>query len=182
MLFCYGVTMLTARETEDVSDPVFQKLYDVSFTSEEKIPLDNIKRTFGKGGKLHFYYDSEAFIGFTYCFEHESITFFVYFTTCPEFRNKGYGSKILDMMKQRYSGKRIFLVIEPLDENAPDFDIRVRRHRFYERNGWNDSGTCLLSDGYYFDSMYLGEPIDGKEMSRAVEYYEKVHNGGVSCL
>ncbi len=174
--------MLTAREAADVTDTVFQKLYDVSFTPEEKIPLENLKRTFGKGGKLLFYYDNDTFVGFTYCFEQKNITFFVYFATCPKFRNRGYGSQILGMIKQRYSGRKLFLVVESLDEIAPDSELRSRRHRFYERNGWRNANTRLLSDGYYFDSMYLGEPVDGKEMSSAVEYYENVHNGGVSCL
>lgn len=83
--------MLTAQESEDVSDPVFTGLFEESFTPEEKIPFENIKRTFGRGGKLTFYLDKESFIGFTYCFEHPDAVFLVYFATEPDRRNSGYG-------------------------------------------------------------------------------------------
>lgn len=95
--------MLTVRVSEDIGNPDFVELYESSFTAEEKIPLKNLARTFGNGGNLDFYYDSDVFVGFTFCFEHDKITFFVYFATCPACRNKGFGSKILEIMKNQYA-------------------------------------------------------------------------------
>lgn len=167
---CNG--MLTVRGSEDIGDPEFLRLYGSSFTAEEKIPLKNLTRTFGKGGDLRFYYDSDRFIGFTYCFEHDGITFFVYFATDSACRNRGYGSQILEIMKNRYADKKIFLVLHPQTN-----EISKRRHGFYLRNGWKDTGNRILSDGYYFDSMFLEKPISEAEMMRAVGFYEDCHNG-----
>lgn len=169
--------MLTSRDSVDISDPSFVQLFNSAFTSEEKIPLRNLKRTFGKGGRLVFYYDSGSFIGFTYCFEYGDATFLVYFATEPEHRNKGYGASILGEIKKFYSDRKLFLVLETPDKSASDYQIRIKRHNFYLRNGWSDTGVRLLSDGFYFDSMYFGTPMDCGEMTSVVDYYEAVHNG-----
>jgi GNAT superfamily N-acetyltransferase len=155
------------------------ELYLASFSEAEKIPLENIARALGGGAFLNEYSDNGRFIGFVYGFVHGDAMFFVYFATVPEVRGKGYGGRILESIRSEFPDKRIFLVTEPLDRDAPDLDIRRRRQDFYRRNGCSDTGVRLLSDAEWFDSMFVQGELSGDEMRAVVSIYEDVHNGRV---
>lgn len=99
--------------------------------------------------------------------------------TIPEVRGKGYGSKLIDMVRETHPGKRIFLVVEPMDVTSDDYEMRVRRQRFYERNGCVNPDITLISDDAPFDSMYVSGVLTEDEMRRTVSLYEDIHNGKV---
>ncbi|MCQ2079986.1 MAG: GNAT family N-acetyltransferase [archaeon] len=164
-------------ETFNVNDPEFLRLFEMSFPPEEKIPPMNLRRTFGKGGHLTYYYDEGIFIGFTYCFVCLDTVFLVYIATRPELRNRGYGKEILEAVEDRYNKMNLFLVVEAVEGEGQQREIRSRRRNFYRRNGWRDTGIRLLSDGCYFDSMYYGSSVDADIMDATIRHYENIHNG-----
>ena len=47
-------------------------------------------------------------------------------------------------LSEMSGNKEITLNIEPLDENADNYEQRVKRMEFYERNGFRDTGYHLL--------------------------------------
>src|SRR5699024_6460156 len=57
-------------------------------------------------------YDNKEFIGFVYLIHNKDITFVHYFAICEHVRSKGYGSKILGLLRDRYVNNRIALNIE----------------------------------------------------------------------
>jgi GNAT superfamily N-acetyltransferase len=168
--------MLRSVNLEEMSEELIP-LYESSFSDVEKIPLGNIRRTIGRGGSLKAYYDDDSLIGMTFGFIDDGKMFFVYFATVPEVRGKGYGSEILDMVRQEYGGIRIFLVVEPCDEQAPDHQLRVRRQEFYRRNGCVDTGIKVISDDEWFDTMFIQGTLTEKEMVNLIRLYEDMHNG-----
>lgn len=170
--------MVTFRRVSELT-PQMLDLYEQSFSDIEKVPKENLMRTFGRGGGLIEYYDDEEFIGFTFFFSDEDRTFWVYFATRPEMRSKGYGAKIIPILRDALKGQRIFLVIEPCDPMAEDIDIRIRRHGFYIRNGCSDSGVQVISDDAWFDTMYVQGELTEQEMWDTVRLYEDIHNGRI---
>ena len=101
------------------------ELYSSAFTEIEKVQEENILRTIGRGGKLIEYRDDGRFIGFTLTFTSGECTFWIYLATIPEVRGKGYGSKLIDMVRETHPGKRIFLVVEPMDVTSDDYISRI---------------------------------------------------------
>ena len=85
---------------------------------------------------------------------------------------------MLDIVRSRKGGRTVFLVLEGSDTDDPS-DIRVRRKGFYLRNGCIDTGTRLLSDDVYFDSMFVLGNCPPERLQPAVDYYEDVHNGRI---
>ena len=162
------------RFTEEMSE-----LYSSAFSEIEKVPEENILRTMGRGGKLLEYRDDGRFIGFTLTFTSGDRTFWIYLATISEVRGKGYGSRLIELIRETHPGKRIFLVVEPMDEDAEDYEMRVRRQRFYERNGCINSNITLISDDAPFDSMYVSGVLSADEMRDTVSLYEDIHNGRV---
>ena len=51
-------------------------------------------------------------------------------------RSAGYGSRILTYFRERYGNVPQLLEIEPLTREAGNYQQRVRRLAFYERNGF----------------------------------------------
>ncbi len=169
--------MIQCRREMAVTED-FWNLYQVSFSETEKIPRENLQRAMDKGAALYTYYD-DGFVGLTYQYTSEDRVFFIYLATDPEKRNKGYGVRILDRFREINAGKRIFLVLEPCDPNAEDYDMRVRRSRFYQRNGGIPTGIQVISDDYWFDTMFIQGELTAEEMDSTVREYEDIHNGRV---
>lgn len=85
---------------------------------------------------IHFdaYYDETLFIGFTYLVESKNKVFITYIAVNNEIRSKGYGSQILNTIKSRFPGKTISLNVERLIEDCDNYEQRIKRVKFYERN------------------------------------------------
>ncbi len=158
-------------------DEEVRSLYESSFSEAEKIPAVNIARALDGGAFLDRYSEDEEFIGFTMGFVHRDMVFLVYFATRPEVRGNGYGSEILDMLRDEFSTYRMFLVTEPLDPGVEDNCMRVRRQAFYRRNGCRDTGVKVVSDGEWFDTMFVQGTLTEDEMVSVIRNYEDVHNG-----
>ncbi|MCQ2071047.1 MAG: hypothetical protein MJZ68_07940 [archaeon] len=151
-------------------------LYEETFPEEEKIPLENLYRTVGKGGRFMVFSDSGRKVGFCFLYEGREAVFLVYLATFPSMRNKAYGAEILDIVRNEEGGRTVFLVLEPVKGDAGDA-MRVRRKGFYLRNGGHDTGGRLLSDEVWFDSIYFGKRIAIGSLQATVFEYERIHRG-----
>lgn len=152
-------------------------LYAESFSETEKIPIKNLERTLDRGGEMLRFESEGEFVGFTFSFLDENIRFLVYFAIRADLRSKGYGTGISDMFLKKHSGEKIFLVVEPLDENSADSETRMRRQEFYRRNGFRLAGYQVVSDDYPFDVMTVNGDVDCETAKRVVKRYEDIHNG-----
>ncbi len=97
-----------------------------------------------KGVDYYAYYDKDTLCGITYTSATHEMLYVLYIAVNDEMRSMGYGSKILSDLKKSYPDKIITLNIEPLDENADNFDQRQKRISFYFRNGYRDTGYCMV--------------------------------------
>ena len=168
--------MLSSVNVHEMDERI-RRLYESSFSETEKIPLENIYRTIGRGGNLRFYRDDGRFIGFTFSFVDGDRMFLVYFATLPELRGQGYGGQILARIREDFEGVRTFLVVEPVDDSAPDREMRRRRQAFYRRNGCFDTGIQVISDDEWFDTLFVQGVLTEEEMVSTVTLYENIHNG-----
>ena len=168
--------VMTCSNPGRFEDDVIE-LYEASFNEIEKVPIPNMERAMLRGAVLDVFRDKGELIGFTYSFIDGDRMFFIYFATAPEVRGKGYGRRILRFVRERYADKRMFLITEPKDRDAPDFEMRVRRQKYYIRNGCEETGVKILSDDAWFDSMFMLGRLSDQEMIDIVLKYEDIHNG-----
>ena len=120
-------------------------LYVSSFPKEERLPFFALRAlTLRVGCDITAYYDGDTFCGFTYNATRGDVLYLMFFAVNGALRGKGYGSAILSYLKEQYPGKAIVLNIALLDPDAENYDDRVRRLRFYEKNGFHD--TCYNID------------------------------------
>ncbi len=123
-------------------------LYEASFPVQERIswPWMVWMALFGQADFLA-YYDGPDFAGFSYSLRSKT-SYYLLFLAIPSLQqSKGYGRQILQEIARRAGQRPIFLVIEPLDESADNYEQRLKRLAFYEKNGYQ------LTDYIYFENQ-----------------------------
>lgn len=86
------------------------------------------------------FYDGKEFCGFLYTAETDKMIFVLFLAVNDKLRSKGYGTAILNWLKENSSGKDISLNIENPYEKADNCEQRLRRKEFYLRNGFHLTG------------------------------------------
>lgn len=139
-------------------------LFETAFLAEERPPFSAV---LAMDHRLFFgVYEGERFIGFTYLIEFEDILYVFFLAVSKRYRNKGYGTGILNEIKARYPSHRLFLLADEVGEHYPDNEIRKRRIAFYARNGFVDSGTIITEYGVRYHLLTFG----GAKVSEADFY------------
>lgn len=139
-------------------------LYQEAFPAEEQLSL-SLLRFFAlkRGVEFMSYHDSEengCLCGITYTVELDQSVYLLYLAVCSGARGKGYGTRILSCLKDRFPEKQIVLEIEPLDSAADNFDQRKRRLAFYERNGFSQVGYDLYEGTVRYTMLATGERFE----------------------
>lgn len=125
--------------TQDFADK--KKLYalnDEAFPKEERIPSDRMLGLLEElGCDAWAFYDGE-FVGFAILLSDDALqmAYLSYFTIDGACRSRGYGAEALQKLAQVYDGYQIALDMERMDTCADNYDQRLRRLAFYERNGF----------------------------------------------
>lgn len=152
------------------------RLNKEAFPEQERIELEAILE-FVENGHMDClaFYDKDEFVGFMTVMCSENLVYVSFFAIEPTKRSRGYGSKILTIIKEYYSQKNIVIDIEPLDENAENYNQRVTRKKFYERNGFFSSGYSWSYCGMTFEfvcnkSFLRDEFVDMVEQFRSEEF------------
>ena len=71
----------------------------------------------------------------------------MFFAVDEKLRCRGYGSRILKALALRKPRNKLVLSIEPCYKDAVNLDERVKRKRFYMKNGYNETGYMTRITG-----------------------------------
>lgn len=131
-----------------------KSLYKSAFPANERMPFWLLKRL-AKKENADFYgiYDKEKFVGIIYNIYHKDIVFIFYFAINESLRGQGYGTKVLDSIKQKYDNHRIVLNIEEIDLNSSNNEQRLKRKKFYEKSGFKDLNYKVKEAGVVYETL-----------------------------
>ncbi len=113
------------------------------FPKEELMPIWLIRllTTLKKNYDFKVYYENDLFVGILFTIESVDTLFVFYIAVNDEIHSKGYGSKLLNVIFEKYPDKSVTLFIETMDDkDAENYEQRVKRLAFYERNGFFHTG------------------------------------------
>ncbi len=112
------------------------------FPKEELMPMWLIRLlTLNKNYDFTVYYDEDLFVGILFTINSNDTLFVFYIAVNDKIHSKGYGSKLLRLLFSKYPNKSITLFIETMDDKtAKNYEQRVKRLAFYERNGFIHTG------------------------------------------
>ncbi|WP_295069216.1 GNAT family N-acetyltransferase [uncultured Fibrobacter sp.] len=162
--------------------PQVKALYESAFPANERIPIkhlldDKIKQEFwaffdkddGESGAAENTADENTatprFCGFSNSISHGDITNIVYFAVVPELRSRGYGSQILQVIREQHPDTRIVVDIEVEEDSkdAEELERRNRRRDFYLRNGFDASPVDYVWQGEHYRLLTAGGTVTDKE-------------------
>lgn len=148
---------------KDISDLLIE-----AFPESERPPVDiffgNVNRN--KENELYGYYERDKFIGFSYLTLYKDICYLFFLAVKKEERNKGFGTKILDLIKKEHKDKVILLCNEEVDDKYLDNDLRIKRRDFYIKNGFVYNGYKTNEFGVIFETRYFGNhPVPFEDYS-----------------
>ena len=139
-------------------------LYMSAFPDIERIPLESIHRGMTMSDvDYNVILDDGSFVGLAYTMTTDSLIYLIYFAIHPSLRSKGYGGRVLDLIKERAPGNRVFLNIEPVVE-SDNYDQRLSRRSFYEKHGLREFKIITAPDGNDFMTMISGSDLTEKEV------------------
>lgn len=128
-------------------------LYETAFPEDERPPYE-MALSF-RPSEFYGIYEGNDFVGLADIVPHDDLVYLFFLAIASDKRGKGYGSRILAELKERYRGKRIFLLAEELDEKYADLADRKRRFAFYRRNGFLPSGILIKEYGVVYEMLTL---------------------------
>lgn len=146
-------------------------LYETAFPKEEQIPWADLMRLV-KMMSLDFsvyYEDCDAFaeansaaessrlLGLTIVYPRKQFNWFWYFAVPEELRGQGIGQRILTQLIEKYGGRSNILDMESPEQVCENSEQRKRRHAFYLRNGFRDTGVGKSFKGIDYTIMMIGE-------------------------
>ena len=146
-------------------DPEIIRLYRQSFPLLELMPVSLLKRRV-RQGRYHICgaYEGDIPVGLAFYVVTDAGVYLDFLAVFPDKRGNGYGGEILRLLKAQHPEKPLFLIIErPTDENTR------RRLHFYQRNGFERSGTELTLFFVDFELLCLGGKVPFEAFSDAMQ-------------
>lgn len=130
------------------------RLYQEAFPASEKKPFSMILKMHRKGASdvWRFTRDGE-FVGLIITINGDEHVLLDYLAVEKERRGTGVGTEILQLMRQQYSGKGVFLEIESVYEDCDNKAERLRRKHFYEKCGMKSMEVFVWLFGVKMELM-----------------------------
>lgn len=142
-------------------------LYHRAFPDAERAPMQMLM-TNAKENKGIFYgvYDDDQWVGMVYIITRKQLSYIFYLAIDEKYRGSGYGSAILQYV-QKNATPTIMLAIEEVDDQYENYQERLARKHFYEKNGMQAMNFHFIEYGVRYEMLYWGEYLPP-------QYYDKL--------
>lgn len=140
-------------------------LYRSAFPKAERRPFSTIY-SMSKTGKIDVWYfeENDKFAGLATTINGDGeLTLLDYFAVSKKNRDKGWGSKMIPQIIEKYQGRNLFGEIEALDPHADNYEDRKRRKQFYLRLGLVPRNIYVSFFGVEMEILTTGYPMTYQE-------------------
>ena len=137
------------------------QLYRQAFPPSERKPFSIIRSMYRKGQTdLWCIRKNSRFVGFASTVNSPEVILLDYLATVPQYRGQGIGSAALQLLKQQYLGKGVFVEIEETRDPGDDQPLRIRRRQFYESAGMVALDVTVMVFGVKMELLGWGCRMD----------------------
>lgn len=151
------------------------KLYNTAFPACERGPLEKLVSHDLPGSGVIALYDGNEFVGLVSTLTAGDITHIIYLAIRDDLKGHGYGSRAISLTRSLFPGKRIIADLEAPDENSDNAGERIRRARFYAKNGFEKTEIGYEWKGENYVIWSLGGKVTENEFA---EFWESFYENG----
>ena len=131
----------------DVNEKTFNTVFDkmtTAFPYEERRDCFDQKECL-KNSYFNFFeiYDGDTAVGFTALWDFEKFIYIEHIAIDEDKRGGGYGSKAIDLIKEKYNKPII------LEAEAPVTEQQIKRIKFYDRLGFKVNSYDYIQPSYH---------------------------------
>ncbi len=138
-----------------------------TFPGNERPPFNLLlMRTKLPDAEFLAFYEKGELCGITVTVQNDEAVLLSYLAVCEEKRSQGVGTELVKYIKKRGAGKQIIADIEALDPHAANIGDRVRRKRFYIRNGFEELHAGFAYGGTDYELLCSGGGFDENKLRR----------------
>lgn len=156
--------MVYLEEMTQKERKYIENLYKLSFPPQERRPFSQILRLQKEGKALPMVIYEEKTgepAGLCFFVLHKNFALWDFLAIDPSKQDRGYGTAVIEAIKKKFPDRLVFGEVEPYDESADNNGDRIRRMRFYLRNGVRATDMIVNLFGVVFQVMYIGDtPIE----------------------
>ncbi|MBJ8325425.1 GNAT family N-acetyltransferase [Streptococcus pacificus] len=160
---------LFSKASKDVKE-----LYLSAFPKVERFPyIPLLLNAYRRDIEFTSYYDDEKFVGLSYIVFSKHFVFLLFLAVNPLHRNQSYGSRLLNTIKASSKGRPVVLAIEEMDETASNYQQRLNRLAFYEKNDYHMIPHFYYEMGEKYQLLATEKTVDMgefKKMLRKISY------------
>ncbi len=143
-----------------------KKIYHEAFPINEQIPLDDLlSKKLGDINTYVFTYKN-SFVGFCSTIAYENIVYLLYFAMSSKYRNRGFGSQALELIKKHHESKVLLADIEKEDYDSTNKLQRIKRKKFYLRSGFVDTTITYIQRNVEFMILSYGGTVTEEEINK----------------
>lgn len=156
------MALKTIEITQNFADmEKLKKLNEEAFPDEEREEITKFLE-YVKQGACDFlaFYDKNMLIGFTLLAFNQNTAYICFLAVDSKMRSKGYGSDILNILKEKYFNRQLVLSIERTDEDCENIAQRKARKQFYLRNNFKETGVNFSYRGLSLEVLFFGKQFD----------------------
>ena len=148
-----------------------REIYMEAFPKQERKPFGILKRSV-KRGKVELFaaWEGTDLLGFTAVIPFENMVMVDYLAVSAKARGKGTGSQLMEEVCGHYTGKKVVLLIERLDDQAENAAQRQARRRFYLKNGFASTDLFTSGAGGDMEVLSFGGQVHGSDYMRLQKY------------
>ena len=104
-------------------------------------------------------YEDKKPIGFAVLLKNKECGYIYFLAVDGHMRSNGYGSAAIRKMSEVYPGLQLVLDFEPIDASAENNAQRIRRKKFYLRNGFHETGNYTMLRDDRFEVVCTGKEL-----------------------
>ncbi len=142
------------------------------FPKEELMPmwlLNIISKI--KNYDFNAYYDNELFVGILFTINSKDTLFVFYIAVNDKIQSKGYGTQLIKTLFDKYPNKSVSLFIETMDDKkAENYEQRIKRLAFYEKNGFVHTGIKAGGKSPFIDILSTDKEFDAKKAKKLLRF------------
>ncbi|MCR1877714.1 GNAT family N-acetyltransferase [Limosilactobacillus reuteri] len=158
---------LSLREYKQV-----KQLYMRAFPKYEREPWTwlLVKSKYQRAAFMAFY-DQKQFVGFAYVIHSHGMHYILYLAVNDQIRSQGYGTRIINELRRLYPEDSLALDVEQPNPQAANNQQRLRRLKFYRRNGFFPTPKLFKEEKVTFQVLATNKKINQGKIDKAFEWF-----------